>query len=159
MPISILGGDGRIMLCAVIGNGQLIMKDLVWPNGDIASIQFNDERDLVAYSQQGIQMFRMLDGAWAPVEDHPFKGRVFSGKAVMAMSRSNFDPELHTGEKWRHVRDIAGPVADLDGNGVVNIDDLLILLGNFGNQGDGDLDGDGVVTIKDLLFLLSSWTV
>ena len=40
MPISILGGDGRVMLCAVSGNGQLVMKDLVWPNGDIASIQF-----------------------------------------------------------------------------------------------------------------------
>lgn len=159
MPISILGGDGRVMLCAVGGNGQLIMKDLVWPNGDIASIQFNDERDLIAYSQEGIQLFRMLNGDWTPVEDHPFKGRVFSGKAVMAMSRSNFNPELHTGEKWRHVRDVVGPAADLDGNGVVNIDDLLILLGNFGSQGDGDLDGDGTVTIDDLLELLSKWTV
>ena len=52
-----------------------------------------------------------------------------------------------------------GPAADLDGNGVVNIDDLLILLGNFGDQGDGDLDGDGTVTIDDLLELLSKWTV
>ena len=51
--------------------------------------QFNDERDLVA--QLGIQLFRMLNGDWT-CRRRPFKGRVFSGKAVMAMSRSNLIP-------------------------------------------------------------------
>ena len=46
---------------------------------------------------------------------------------------------------------------DIDGNSGVDIDDLLLLLGNFGQSGDGDIDGNGVVSIDDLLLLLSSF--
>ena len=158
MPISILGQDGRVMLCGVSESGQLIMKDVIWTDGTISSVQFNDERDLVGYSEQGIQLHRNVDGDWSMLDDHPFKGRVFSGRAVMAMSRSNFDPQMHTGEKWRHVRDVVGVAGDLNEDGVVDIDDLLKLLGNFGNSGDGDFDADGIVSIDDLLHLLGLWT-
>ena len=47
--------------------------------------------------------------------------------------------------------------ADLDGNNAVDVDDLLILLNNFGQSGAGDIDGDEVVSIDDLLMLLSSF--
>jgi hypothetical protein len=52
--------------------------------------------------------------------------------------------------------------ADLIGNEVVNVSDLLILLGNWGECGDlyncaGDLNGDGIVNVSDLLLLLSNW--
>ena len=43
---------------------------------------------------------------------------------------------------------------DVDGNGVVDIDDLLLLITNFGGHGEGDVDGDGVVGIDDLLQLI-----
>jgi len=33
----------------------------------------------------------------------------------------------------------------------------LILLGNWGTSGPGDIDGDGIVGVKDLLILLGSW--
>ncbi len=52
---------------------------------------------------------------------------------------------------------------DLDGDGVVGILDLLILLSNWGPCPDppapcpADLDGDGNVGILDLLLLLSNW--
>lgn len=53
--------------------------------------------------------------------------------------------------------------ADLNGDGVVNTGDLLILLGFWGpcpdqpNPCAPDLDGDGEVGTSDLLILLSSW--
>ncbi len=52
--------------------------------------------------------------------------------------------------------------ADLTGNEVVGVSDLLILLGNWGACDDlyncpGDLNGDGVVDVSDLLLLLSNW--
>lgn len=49
--------------------------------------------------------------------------------------------------------------ADLDGNGTVNVADLLTLISNWG-AGSGnpaDLNGDGVVNVGDLLALISAW--
>ncbi len=52
------------------------------------------------------------------------------------------------------------PVGDLNGDGVVDVSDLLILLGAWGScsgQCPADLNGDGVVDVSDLLMLLSNW--
>jgi predicted outer membrane repeat protein len=46
---------------------------------------------------------------------------------------------------------------DLDGNGMVDVTDLLALLGNFGGTGDGDINDDGVIDVSDLLILLGAW--
>jgi len=51
---------------------------------------------------------------------------------------------------------------DLNGDGVVNVSDLLILLGNWGEcpgtaECVGDLNDDGVVNVSDLLILLGAW--
>ncbi len=49
--------------------------------------------------------------------------------------------------------------ADLNGDGVVDVSDLLILLGSWGACPgcDADLNSDGVVDVSDLLILLGSW--
>ena len=50
---------------------------------------------------------------------------------------------------------------DLDGNGLVDLSDLQILLGSYGQMGmsyyDGDLDGDGDVDLTDLQELLGHY--
>ena len=48
---------------------------------------------------------------------------------------------------------------DFNGDGVVGVKDLLLLLGAWGpNKGHpADIDGDGVVGVKDLLELLGNW--
>ncbi len=56
----------------------------------------------------------------------------------------------------------SGPVGDLDGDGVVGIQDFLMLLAAWGpcppaGACPADLDGDGVVGIADLLALLANW--
>ncbi len=55
-----------------------------------------------------------------------------------------------------------GNPADLNGDGVVDVSDLLILLSNWGPcpRGDtclGDINKDGVVNVSDLLILLGNW--
>ncbi|MEE8460337.1 MAG: hypothetical protein V3S08_10700 [Phycisphaerales bacterium] len=57
------------------------------------------------------------------------------------------------------ISDLFDTCADLDGNGGVDIVDLLALLGAWGpNPGhQADLDGDGTVGIADFLELLASW--
>jgi hypothetical protein len=47
---------------------------------------------------------------------------------------------------------------DINGDGNVDVDDLLILLGDWGESGsDADLDGNGTVDVDDLLILLANW--
>jgi hypothetical protein len=60
----------------------------------------------------------------------------------------------------RGLDDAAPPCpADLDGDGVVDGEDLLILLSEWGPCAgcDSDLNNDGVVDGEDLLILLSEW--
>jgi hypothetical protein len=50
---------------------------------------------------------------------------------------------------------------DVDGDGVVNIDDLLAVIEHWGEcppPCDADLDGNGVVNIDDLLAVILHWT-
>jgi hypothetical protein len=53
-------------------------------------------------------------------------------------------------------------VGDVDMNGIVNTDDLLALIGNFGafEIGDplADFTGDYMIDVSDLLILLGNWT-
>lgn len=53
-----------------------------------------------------------------------------------------------------------GPLVtgDADGNGIVNLDDLNIVLTNFSQQtSTGDVDNDGVVDLNDLNIVLSTF--
>jgi hypothetical protein len=47
--------------------------------------------------------------------------------------------------------------ADLDGDGVVSVDDLLALLAAYQTNAGGDCDGDGDTDVDDLLLLISAW--
>jgi choice-of-anchor B domain-containing protein len=54
-----------------------------------------------------------------------------------------------------------GPEEDLNGDGAVDVTDLLALLAVWGNcppKCPPDLNGDGIVDVQDLLQLLSAWT-
>lgn len=48
---------------------------------------------------------------------------------------------------------------DANGDGVVNVEDLLIVLGQWGTAGpEGDVNFDGIVNVEDLLMVLANWT-
>ena len=46
--------------------------------------------------------------------------------------------------------------ADLSGDGVVGVNDLLVIIGHWEEQ-PGDIDGDGTTGVSDLLVLLDAW--
>jgi hypothetical protein len=59
-------------------------------------------------------------------------------------------------------RSIPASTGDLNGDGVINVSDLLILLGAWGDcpasgPCPADLNGDGTVNVSDLLILLGNW--
>ena len=57
--------------------------------------------------------------------------------------------------------DAAGTLceADIDGNGAVDVNDLLAVIGEWGCMGTctADITGDGAVNVQDLLELIASW--
>lgn len=55
-------------------------------------------------------------------------------------------------------RSLAVVNVDLNGDSVLDIEDLLLLLASWG-QSDADLDGDQVTGINDLLVILDSWQI
>ncbi|MAT82621.1 MAG: hypothetical protein CMJ29_13375 [Phycisphaerae bacterium] len=46
---------------------------------------------------------------------------------------------------------------DVDGDNDVDVDDILIALGNFGGSGSGDVDGDNDIDVDDLLAILGAF--
>ena len=51
----------------------------------------------------------------------------------------------------------AAIAGDLNGDGEVNVSDLLALLAACGSSADGDCNSDGVTDVSDLLILLSNF--
>ncbi|MDP7005033.1 MAG: hypothetical protein QF718_02325 [Phycisphaerales bacterium] len=46
---------------------------------------------------------------------------------------------------------------DTDGDGFVNVTDILAAIGNWGGGGAGDVDGSGIVDVSDLLAIVGAW--
>ena len=54
---------------------------------------------------------------------------------------------------------VAPPLGDLDGNGLVNVGDLLRLIAAWRDtHSSADLDGDGTVAFSDLIIRLRNWS-
>ncbi len=51
----------------------------------------------------------------------------------------------------------SGPAEDLNGDGVVGLYDVLIVLSNWGSGDEGDVNGDGAVEFNDLVAILAAW--
>lgn len=106
-------------------------------------------------------------GGWAPASE-PFFADMNVGKHFMlSRSRSNFDPDIHTPEQWQNElpedefgTPIPDCVADITGDGTVDIQDLFALLAKWG-QCTGtcyeDVNADDTVDINDLFVLLANW--
>lgn len=62
-------------------------------------------------------------------------------------------------EIWAYADVDTGCPADLDGSGVVDTEDLFLLLAEWGGCSgcDADLNGDNVVDTEDLFILLAAW--
>ena len=51
-----------------------------------------------------------------------------------------------------------GCLGDIDGDGNVNVTDLLMIIADWGsNDSSADLDGDGIVAVGDLLIAIANW--
>ena len=56
------------------------------------------------------------------------------------------------------IPDICSCVGDITNDGVVDVDDILMILGTWGsNYQPADIDGSGIVDVGDLLIALDGW--
>ena len=60
---------------------------------------------------------------------------------------------------WRGLVEPCGCASDINGDGVVGVDDVLAVLAGWGSTGDGDVDGSGTIDVDDLLIVIASWGV
>jgi len=115
--------------------------ELLWENGDseVAENSWSAhvfELAVIADNQPTLYLrwgYEIGSGAWA------YSGWNLDDVEIWAVVLMNDCPE------------------DINEDGTVNTEDLLLLLANWGNSGDGDIDNNGVVNTADLLLLLAAW--
>lgn len=102
-----------------------------------------------------------------PLAENGLVNMPCNGPFNVLVSRHNFDPATaNDPAQWditlptEFSPSIPGCAADLDGSGIVDVVDLLLLLGSWGTTAgfsDADLNFDGLVDVTDLLVLLNAW--
>jgi len=98
-----------------------------------------------------VELFQAVDGALAP---YPAEIDYASGQLFTT---------IHSDGIWVALRPDVEPTecpGDINGDGVVDVSDLLSLLSQWGDcpvDCPADLNGDGVVDVSDLLIQLSNW--
>jgi len=139
---------------------------------DPTSIMFDDAGHLFAVSGDVLveASFDPKSGEWQVLSnEESFFGQVTTESFFrVTRSRTNFDPALHAGPGWENLpedeiepgTDVPDCPADLTLDGIVNTDDLLVLLAQWGACGadcDADFDGNGVIDTTDMLVLIGAW--
>ena len=68
-------------------------------------------------------------------------------------------PVIFTATATATAPEASQPVADVNGDGIVNIQDMVLVSSNFGKTGQnpGDVNGDGVVNISDLVLVAGAF--
>ncbi len=120
--------------------------------GEFALTFDNDGRLFYLDENDDIQEFQLVD------QDQVGRfvlgmGQDANGELYL-MANSTGVPFDSTGVVLR----IVPKLGDLNGDGVVGVPDLLVLLASWGNMNSAaDLDMNGIVGVSDLLILLANW--
>ena len=83
------------------------------------------------------------------------------GKVDLLMIGENTDGMRSIGSSQTVLNDFGGETpcpSDINGDGFVDVDDLLDLIGAWGNtSGPADINLDGIVDVNDMLELIGAW--
>ena len=137
------------------------------------------------YQYDGTQSFLEVDNVSTPTPPIIYEGMSISSiGSIPSLITFNIDTDLHAPDIYSsqmpievsdedllgeqtgismltlHVEIIASEACegDINGDGEVNVEDLLILIGAWGGDDlAADLDGNGTVGVGDLLLLIAAW--
>jgi T5SS/PEP-CTERM-associated repeat protein len=156
-PVGMLDVDGAFTTTGVL------LLDLGGPTpGSFDAVVVSD-----AASIGGLLTVSLVDG-YAPRFGDTFE--LLAAASIDGVFESLTLPALDAGLFWHFNQDtdsidlVVTTLGDLDGDGVVGIEDFLLLLAAWGPCPTppafcpADLDGDGMVGINDFLILLALWS-
>ena len=120
------------------------------------SFPFTNYSDVVSPSFVAELAFSGNAGDAAVHKDGDQGGAIFLGFPIEAMSSANQQNLLAAILGW------AAPTAptcpsDCNGDGFVNVTDILAVIGAWGSSEGCDINGDGIVDVTDLLSVVSDW--
>ncbi len=131
------------------------------------AIDFDDDGRLYVSAEGVIMEFDFIGGKWMYPPDPIFPEQPAGGFLHVSRSSTNYDPTLHDGPGWNNIElepgdqggeSIPDCVADVNGDGVVGVPDLVAVLAAW-NSSDpfADVNADLNVDLQDLLAVLVAW--
>ncbi|MBL6997449.1 MAG: S8 family serine peptidase [Phycisphaerales bacterium] len=84
-------------------------------------------------------------------------GAVFLGFPIEFLSEDNQHAFLQNVIEWVDGSSSEPCPADCNGDGVVNVSDLLAIIDAWGTNSGCDVNGDGVIDVVDILAVVGSW--
>lgn len=142
------------------GFGSYSLVDL-----DLELLHYNNGKPTSLVGDAGLSVFEsgnVVSESEIDTVEHLYLRNLSSGDYVLKISRL----DTAAGSRvfsvgWLFPESDGGVPGDLNGDGVVEVNDLLILIAGWGpcsGECPADLSGDGVVNVSDILLLLSFWS-
>jgi hypothetical protein len=142
------------------GFGSYSLADL-----DLELLRYNNGKPTSLVGDSGLSVYEsgnVVSESEIDTVEHLYLRNLASGDYVLKISRSDSAAGSRVfSVGWLFPESDGGVPGDLNGDGVVEVNDLLILIAGWGacsGECPGDLSGDGIVNVSDILLLLSFWS-
>ncbi len=167
------GSDSVWKLTMVAGGPVLVEEVAVAGIMRPGSIDVDDQGVIHLNTLNGLFMLIPgKDGGWTAQINDLFPDVPAGASFMSSKNITNFDPEVHVGPRFRHlfpeeILEIGKFIPDCPGdvvpNGIVDLDDLNLVLTQFGDEVEpftgGDANGSGSVDLDDLNLVLTNFGV
>ena len=142
------------------GFGSYSLADL-----NLELLQYNGGKPTPLTGDAGIGVFgsgNSVSESEIDTVEHLYLKNLSAGEYVVKMSRSDSAAGARVCSLgWLFPEQDASVPGDLNGDGTVDVNDLLVIIAGWGvcsGECPADLSGDGLVDVSDILLLLSYWS-